>query len=302
MKGRSVVPVTVAIPTIGRVDMLRNCLRSLRGGTQIPDEVLLLDQSGRSEMLEELGNLSPLKVRVVTCNGRGIARNVNLGLREARHEKMLMTHDDCIVADDWVTEMSKAIVALPGGMVTGRVLPPESANPKAVPSIITWREPWDYTGSLAHGVLYPNNMAVHRSEAIKIGGFDERKGFATAAEDLDFSYRWLKAGLPLRYEPAAVVTHVDWREPEALVTLYKHYARSAGRFYAKHLIRGDKAIAWQAISDITEGLKAWHHFMRDKNSERWEDQRLELPLFVPLGIAEGLVECAQIGWASRKGR
>lgn len=300
MTTTEIAAVTVAIPTIGRIEMLQRCLESIRSGTRHPAEVLLLDQSGKADLAAELGDLSPLTIRVVACDGRGIALNVNNGLREASHEQMLMTHDDCVVATDWVEQMSKAIGDLPGGMVTGRVLPPEGADPKAVPSTIDWNEPWDYTGSLSHGVLYPNNMAVHTSVALGIGGFDERVGFATAAEDLDFSYRWLKAKLPLRYEPQAVVTHVDWRAPEDLTKLYQHYARSAGRFYAKHLITGDRTIAKQALKDIRSGLRAWKRY-RSEPFPRWQEQRLELPLFVPVGIAEGLVESARIQWRKRNG-
>ena len=205
---------------------------------------------------------------------------------------MLVSHDDCTVTENWIAEATKALNNCPNGMVTGRVLP-GGDDPLAVPSTITWNEPFDYTGSLAHGVLYPNNMAVNRNAALEIGGFDERDGFLTAAEDLDFSYRWLKKGKPLHYQPKMVVTHNDWRSPDELVQLYKHYARCAGRYYGKHWYQGDRYPLTQGLKDIYCGLKAWLEKSHN-GTQRWHDQRLELPIWIPIGVIEGLIESRKL--------
>lgn len=273
--------------------MLRRCLVSIRDGTVRPAEILLLDQSPHDGLVSSIGAVGLPEVRSVRCQGVGIARNVNLGLRESAHDNMLMTHDDCVVAPDWVEVMSAAIGNLPNGMTTGRVLPPDDADPQAVPSIKTWEEPEDFTGRVVHGALYPNNMAVHRHTALDLGGFDERDGFRTAAEDLDFCYRWLTAGHALRYEPRAVVTHVDWREPEALVKLYQNYAKSAGRFYGKYLLKGDRRIARWALRDMANGMRAWRRY-RNESFPRWHEQQLELPVHLPIGIAQGIAESIRL--------
>ena len=81
-------------------------------------------------------------------------------------------------------------------------------------------------------------MVLPRAAVLELGGFDERFGPEEAAEDNEFCYRWLKAGRRLRYEPALVVEHHDWRSPDELERLYVRYARGEGFFYAKHLRRG----------------------------------------------------------------
>jgi glycosyl transferase family 2 len=171
-------------------------------------------------------------VSVVRCAGRGIARNVNLGLRTARHDLVLVTHDDCTVAQDWVAAALRHLDATPEALVTGRVMP--GGDPRAIPSIKTNPRPRYFTGAPHYGVLYPNNMALNRHAALALGGFDEQSGLWTAGEDLDFCYRWLQARRPLRYEPDMVVWHHDWRTPEELLRTYGAYARAAGVFCAKH--------------------------------------------------------------------
>ena len=280
--------VTVAIPTVGRMAMLSACIDALRSGTVHPGEVLLLDQSGSGDVGRLVRSETVLNLRHEVCDGRGIARNMNLALRKSATEAMLVTHDDCVVAPDWVERGAAALRAVPGGIVTGRVLG-GGADPDVVPSTIGWDEAYDFTGTLAHGALYPNNMGLHRTTALDIGGFDEREGFATAAEDLDFSYRWLRSGGQLRYEPQMTVTHNDWRSPEVLVRLHRHYARCAGRFYGKHLAHGDRHIARQMFADLKLGVKAWRCRLRSGDPV-WRDERLQLPLWVPIGAVEGVID------------
>jgi len=289
--------VSVAIPTIGRTDMLKKCLESIAAGETLPGEVLILDQSQESAVSNLASEFSDIQIRVVTCEGKGIARNMNLALKNSKTDRVLVTHDDCVVDCQWVKNGASALKANPNGIVTGPVLP-GGGDPKAVPSTINRGAYIDFTGTLMHGALYPNNMGLHCSSALEIGGFDERKGFHTAAEDLDFSYRWLRSKRTMKYIPEMSVTHNDWREPSELSGLYKHYARCAGRFYGKHLITGDAHIAKQVAKDIRKGVLAWRSKLVS-GTPRWQDELLELPFWVPIGVIEGIFESVTIRLRSR---
>jgi len=292
------VAVSVAVPTVGRLDMLRRCLQSVAAGTVEPTELLVLDQSTDVDLQSELADLNIGYLRVVRCDGKGIARNLNMALETASQDALAITHDDCSVAPDWLETMERAIESLPGGLISGRVLPPEGVDPKRVPSINISEVPHEYTGTIVTHSIMAGNMVFSRATARKIGGFDERDGFRTAAEDTDFGYRWLLAGHPMRYEPAAVVTHYDWREGDDLVSLYRHYSRCVGRFYAKHLVEGDWRMAGWIARDMRYGLRARKRHLLGE-SERWEEDCLDLPLYLPIGVAEGLVESVRIKFANR---
>lgn len=280
--------ITLAIPTVGRIEMLCDCLASIATGSSLPKEILLADQSSEEQVQSLSQKYKDLPIRVEQCHGKGIARNMNLILESASYDHIAVTHDDCIVGSHWLDKCVVALSTNPEAIFTGRVLA-GGDDPLAVPSTKNSRIPHDFTGTLAHGALYPNNMVVYRPFALGIGGFDQRQGFLTAAEDLDFSYRWLKSGKTLMYEPEMVVTHNDWRAPEQLVGLYKHYARCAGRYYGKHMAAGDFVPIKQGVKDIYNGLKAWKRKINN-GTPRWQDERLELPLWVPVGVAEGIWE------------
>jgi GT2 family glycosyltransferase len=97
-------------------------------------------------------------------------------------------------------------------------------------------------------------MAFSRGTVIAAGGFDPR--LAGAAEDNDFCYRWTRAGRPLRYDPALVVWHHDWRSPEELKRLYFGYGEGQGALYAKHLRRSDLRVLRFLAEDLRWAARA----------------------------------------------
>ncbi len=243
------LPVTVAVPTIGRPRLLRGLLGSLREADPRPTEVLVVDQSLDASTREVVEGFPDLPARAVSQSPPGIGAARNRGLREAVHDLVLFTDDDCTVAADWVGRAFAHLRDHPGGMVTGRVL--ASGDPAATPSVKDDPTPRDYTGRLRCCVLYSGNMGVDRRVALAIGGFDET---LPAAEDNDLCYRWLRLGRPLRYEPDLVVWHHDWRTPGELAEVHLAYARAQGRFYAKHLRRGDLHILRFLGQDVATAL------------------------------------------------
>jgi len=235
------LPVTAAVPTIGRVELLEECVRTILACDPAPAEILLVDQSGGTEVQAAMRALAPASgspaVRVVSSPVRGIALAMNTCLKEAAHDRVLITNDDCTVAPDWVAHAWRHLEARPDGIVTGRVLP--GGEGAWVPSLRDEPQPRDFTGELHFGALYAGNMGVDRRLALENGGFDERRTFAISASDNDFGYRWLRARRPMVYEPRMTVWHHDWRSPDDLRTLYIGYGEGQGAFYAKHLRRGD---------------------------------------------------------------
>jgi GT2 family glycosyltransferase len=209
---------------------------------------------------------------------------MNLGLRETRHDTVLVTHDDCVVAHDWVGVGQRLAQAHPGAIITGRVLAPERAT--YVPSTKSDPQPHDYTGIVTSGVLFPADMVASRRELQAIGGFDERPSFRVAAEDNDLCYRWLADGRMLRYEPELVVWHHDWRSPAQLVRTHIGYARAQGAFYAKHLRARDRRVLPLLRWDLRHGLQSLV-FGTLRRAPRWQDPYREMFGSLSVGLVAG---------------
>ncbi|OLE66716.1 MAG: hypothetical protein AUG09_06125 [Acidobacteria bacterium 13_1_20CM_2_68_7] len=141
-----------------------------------------------------------------------------------------------------------------GCVLTGRVVAgvPEGEAVVA-PSLRDNDRETTYQSPGFRDVLFGNNMAIPAAIIRRVGCFDEGLGPGTtapAAEDNDLGYRLLRAGVPIRYVPAMVVTHRSWRRGSEQVRLYRGYGIGQGAFYAKHVRRGDLHMAARMARNI----------------------------------------------------
>jgi GT2 family glycosyltransferase len=273
-------PATVVLPTIGRPELVRQCLESLAACEPRAAEVLVVDSSVDERVASVVSDFGP-SVRTIQCAERGVGTAFNLGLREAQNEIVLLTNDDCTVEPDWVERGTSHVLAHADAIVTGRVRP--LGDPHAVPSTIDDAMMREYTGKGAF-VLFTQSMALRRSPVLEFGGFDGR--VRPSAEDNDLSYRWLRAGRRIRYEPDFVVWHHDWRTREQLEQLYVGYGIGQGMVYGKHLRHGDlrmfihvgAAVYWSSRALIARAVRG---------SPSRPDPRIGMLRGLPVGLARG---------------
>jgi GT2 family glycosyltransferase len=279
--GAATVPVTVVLPTIGRPELARACLDSLARCEPRADEILVIDSSEDHLVADVVADFREAGGRRIECRVPGVGSAFNVGLREARHEIVLLTNDDCTVEPSWVERGLSHASRDPEVIVTGRVRP--HGDPAIVPSTIDDPVEREYFGEVAF-VLYTQCMALHRSVLLEFGGFDGR--IRPSAEDNDLSYRWLRAGLRILYEPDFVVWHHDWRTRAQLERLYVGYGIGQGMVYGKHLRRGELAVLpllgatvyWSARAVIARLVRG---------GERRPDPRLGMLRGLPTGLVRG---------------
>jgi GT2 family glycosyltransferase len=277
----AIAPVTVVLPTIGRAELVRECLASLERCDPGADEILVVDSSADDAVQRVVKSFSHIGARMLRCAELGLGNAFNTGLRAARNDTVLLTNDDCVVDRSWVGVGDARLAGRPEVIVTGRVRP--QGDPHAVPSTIDDPQPREHAGS-AGFYLYTQCVALVRSAVLAFGGFDGR--IRPSAEDNDLSYRWLRAGRRIRYEPDFVVWHRDWRSPEQLDRLYVDYGVGQGMVYAKHLRRRDLRIARFVARDAFAVLRG----LVDRvvgGRRPYGDWRLGLARGLPIGLVNG---------------
>lgn len=280
--------VTVVLPTIGRPELVRSCLDSLARCEPRAEEILVIDSSDDDGVAEVVAGFAEAGARRIGCPAPGLGTAFNLGLQEARHEIVLLTNDDCTVESSWVERGFRHASRDADTLVTGRVRP--QGDPALVPSTKDDPVAREYFREVAF-VLYTQSMALHRTALLEFGGFDGR--IRPTAEDNDLSYRWLRAGKRIRYEPDLVVWHHDWRTQEQLDRLYVNYGIGQGMLCGKHLRRGDLAAAWYFAGAVGAGLRGLVALIR---------RRRRIPGDARLGFLRGLPVGLVRGWrAGREG-
>lgn len=222
--------VTVAVCTRERPEQLERLLRSLAGQVEPPDEILVIDNAPVTARTREVVERAYPACRYVVEAAQGLDFARNRALHESRSEIVAYIDDDAVASVGWVQGIAKVFAEHPRvAICTGRVealsldtegarlfeanggfargdrrihLPPGAGGrpPGRPRPLIAW------SIAVGSGV----SMAVRRSVALQLGGFDEALDMGSVLPgggDLDMLWRVLEAGHEVVYEPAVRARH-----------------------------------------------------------------------------------------------
>ncbi len=218
-----VVSVSVVVPTT-----LANpfCEQSLASVVEAADRVhgdvvLVVNGPGARDRRPPVRSH---RVRVLYSRGTGPAAARNLGMREARHDVVLFTDDDCVVPPTWCATMSEALAggnAAAAGPTRVAVRGPITAflnyqrlfdAPPLEPTTVRW------VGTL--------NCGIRRSAFGESVSFDEQFP-APAGEDAEFGYRMRDAGATISWlSDAEPVVHLLPEEIGQITGRLSRYGRA----------------------------------------------------------------------------
>jgi GT2 family glycosyltransferase len=245
--------ITVIIPTVGR-PILERCLQSIAGGTVLPVRIIVIDQGDNPAVTDWLRSLNALGLKTLHLRSteRSPASARNRGIERVGTPFVAAIDDDCLVEKDWLEKMEIRLRQNPTAIITGRLEPAGDGIP---PTIVTSRVLHIQRRPSVTNLspLASANMGFSVGTARHIGPFD-RDLFT--AEENDWAYRALRAGVPILYAPELVVYHLHWRDRSQLAATYRTYAWSQGVFYGKHLRRGDWSMLLRTAISLFRGVRS----------------------------------------------
>lgn len=112
---------SIIIPTYNRKDLLAECLDSIEACTELPYEVIVIDNGsndGTVEMLRQRGGA--LRIGTHSQN-LGFARAVNTGLMMAKGDTIVLLNNDVLVTDRWLSQLLRCLNESPGTAAVGPV-------------------------------------------------------------------------------------------------------------------------------------------------------------------------------------
>jgi polysaccharide biosynthesis protein PslH len=272
---------SIVVATHGRPQFLADCVAAIRAAMGEGDELLVMEccNSNAATVIAAL----PVPVTHVSWPHAGKTAKLNAAIRSARGEVMLITDDDCRVPPTWVDDMARPFVNPAVGVVFGPVSGLTSVpGGTPAPTLAAGPAPpelWNY----AHG----SSMAVRRSAAIDIGGFDTRLGAGTPAhggEEADLVLRLAERGWTCEIADAAVVHHLDWRDAEENLSNLLGYQRGSGTYLGAGLRRRPGRTAKPFLLRLRHEMGHW----RDRGARGWTfGPRMTVALFG--GLVRGAV-------------
>ena len=242
------------IPTLGRPILEQNLYWILSGNTW-PGCLIVVEQGTNPDVAGWLERVREIGVRVkhIRSDQRGRSAGINRGLEMADTRFVAITDDDCFVGEDWLATMADRLRRSPEAVVTGRV---EAAGEDMVVVVTSTVASIQNRPRLKFDSMSGGNMGTALAVFKKVGLFEEDPVMATA-EDAEWSYRALRKGVSLHYEPDVIVAHFGWRDEGKRLEQYRHYALSHGGFYGKYLRRGDLFILARALGHFVRALRRW---------------------------------------------
>lgn len=211
--------VSVIVVNFNRVNLLRNCLRSLGEQGQIGVEWIVVDNGSRDGSAEMVEAEFPAVKLIRSATNLGFCGGNNLGIGAATGKYIALLNNDAVAEAGWldglVAEMERDERV---GMVASKIL--VAGRERVIDKVghgIYWdgqnrgrgsgeRDEGQFDGE--REILWPDGCAALYRKAMldEIGGFDE--DFFAYADDAELGMRGRLAGWRARYAPEAVVHHL----------------------------------------------------------------------------------------------
>jgi glycosyltransferase involved in cell wall biosynthesis len=273
--------ITIAIPTLGREDVLLNTINELLQLSTKASEIIIVDQSDLHKDNTQTQLMrwhQERKIKWIHIQYKSITHAMNIALREATSEKVLFLDDDIIPDKFLVEEHLQCSYKRPSLIIAGRVLQPWH-NGKAD----SLEAPFRFNSLKEQPVssFMGGNVLIPRREAIKIGGFDTNFVRVAYHFEAEFAYRWIKNGNQIYYAPKALIHHL--KTDGGGTRSYGHHLttikpdHTVGRHYYYLCRYSAKRAMLRSIGDIVRCSFTKHH--------------LRYPLWIPFTLISEIVGC-----------
>jgi GT2 family glycosyltransferase len=195
--------ISVVIPNHNGGKTIGRCLDAIFLSKHESFEVIVADDASSDNSAELISTFPCKLVRLEKHSGASKARNA--GAKESYGEILFFIDADCIIYDDTLALVQKAVTGQKNTVIGGSytALPYDRNFFSVFQSVfinyseLKQREP-DYIAS--------HCMAIERKVFEKSGGFPEE--FLPIIEDVELSHRLRRLGCKLRMEPDILVRHI----------------------------------------------------------------------------------------------
>lgn len=238
--------VDVIVLSWNGIGFLERCLSSLSRQTYPNYHVLVVDNASTDGSVAMVRERFPQVEVIENDRNLGFAGGMDVGLRRARGETIVLLNQDTEVRVDWLewlveaTESDERV-----GIVGCKLLYPDGKTLQHAGGILTY--PSGIAAHRGRGELDRGQydakpevdfvtgaaLGLHRALLEEIGLLDE--GFFFYYEDVDFCFRAKEAGYRVIYAPRAVAIHHEGMSVRRLgVERYSLLHRSRLTFVLKH--------------------------------------------------------------------
>ena len=239
MYSKDNLSISVIIPAYNAEGCLPALLDSLKDQSRRPDEVLLIDDHSTDNTREVALKYG---VNVIGNVSKGPAAARNLGINTSKCDILAFIDADCVADKDWIKNIAMEFGKPQTRIIMGKVIIPKSTFLGDVISglgfpaggHVGFDKMWhvDKDGKTDH--IGSGNFAIRKSVIQDVGLFDDTFPYP-GCEDVEFSIRCVKKGIPIYYKESAVVIHPPRKTLSSFMKW--HLLRGRSNYHLKRKIK-----------------------------------------------------------------
>ena len=209
---RSIMRISVIIPTMDRPQLLDRLLSTLIGQTLLPDEVIIIDQSADDATSRTCDRYrASLPITYLKAEARGVSAAKNVGYPLSTGDIITFADDDCWYPPDLLEQIHRRFTQHPKvSVITGT-----SHDEHDRPSQGRWSNNAQDIDRFNIWTTQTQYTTFYRKQVIDTTGqFNEELGTGTktgrgAGEETEYMLRALDRGFNCKYDPELVVYHPE---------------------------------------------------------------------------------------------
>ena len=247
---------------------LELCLKSVQASiSNLDAEIIVVDNLSNDDSCQMVKELFPEVILIENKGNYGFSKGNNIGVAKAKGDFVCILNPDTVIAEDTFKILLEYADSIPKLGIIGCKLVdgkgcflPESKRNVPSPWISIKKILGDssayYANHLREGeigevdVLVGAFMLLERKVYNEIGGFDE--DYFMYGEDMDFSFRVLKAGYKNYYNPSTTIIHYKGESTFRDKVYVKRFNEAMQIFFKKHFKPNPiyNAFIWIGIKSI----------------------------------------------------
>ncbi len=269
---------------------LELCIKSVEAAiTDIDAEIIVVDNNSPDDSCEMVKTLFPNVKLIQNTLNSGFSKGNNIGVAQARGDYLCILNPDTVVAEDTFTTLlefadkTKDVGIIGCRLIDGNGLYlPESKRNVPTP-LVSLKKIFGSSGTYYANHLKEHDvgnvdilvgafMIIKKSIYDGIGGFDE--DYFMYGEDIDLSYKVLKAGFQNQYFGQSTIIHFKGESTPKDKIYRKRFYDAMGIFYKKHFKN-----TWLLDVIVNLGTKTFPFLELMVKSEKGSDAHREEIVF-----------------------
>jgi GT2 family glycosyltransferase len=249
--------VSIIIPTHKRPRLLRRLLTALASQPERESVAVCVVHDGEPCHCYLQEKLNQYDCHLVNAHAGGPAKARNIGMRVVGSEWIAFLDDDCVPAEDYLSNMLSFCRDAPVGVFAGMIIGLNGKSAIGRYQKQTALLESHSNGNELVGAFAPTaNLLVHKSTLARIGGFDERFR-VPGGEDNFFCLKLLMENIKLQAAASIRVYHENESSLSGFIKRYYCYGRGFARFLHEAQPLTASAVVKDAVEKMSRGLEVY---------------------------------------------